>query len=126
MMKHIIQDGTNRSLSRRSFVKLAGVGTLGVAAASALSACQSSAPASTGDGTGDAGTTGTAGGDGDKTQVIIAMGTGNEPAAGFDPFFGWAASEHSHEPLIQSDTRGTVSFVPPDTKETVPLVSSER
>jgi peptide/nickel transport system substrate-binding protein len=30
------------------------------------------------------------------------MGTGNEPAAGFDPFFGWAASEHSHEPLIQS------------------------
>jgi peptide/nickel transport system substrate-binding protein len=99
MMKHIIQDGTNRSLSRRSFVKLAGVGTLGVAAASALSACQSSAPASTGDGTGDAGS---AGGDGDKTQVIIAMGTGNEPTAGFDPFFGWAASEHSHEPLIQS------------------------
>jgi peptide/nickel transport system substrate-binding protein len=35
-------------------------------------------------------------------QVIIAMGTGNEPDAGFDPFFNWGDGEHSHEPLIQS------------------------
>jgi peptide/nickel transport system substrate-binding protein len=30
------------------------------------------------------------------------MAPGNEPEAGFDPFFNWGDGEHSHEPLIQS------------------------
>ena len=38
----------------------------------------------------------------DKHQVTIAMGTGNEPAAGFDPCVDWGCGEHVHEPLIQS------------------------
>lgn len=35
-------------------------------------------------------------------QVIVAMGTGSEPVAGFDPIINWGAGEHAHEPLIQS------------------------
>jgi peptide/nickel transport system substrate-binding protein len=35
-------------------------------------------------------------------QVVIAMNTGSEPAAGFDPLVAWGAGEHVHEPLIQS------------------------
>ena len=30
------------------------------------------------------------------------MGPTSEPAAGFDPAYGWGAGEHVHEPLIQS------------------------
>lgn len=37
-----------------------------------------------------------------RTDVIVAMGTGSEPAYGFDPIYGWGSSEHVHEPLIQS------------------------
>ena len=37
-----------------------------------------------------------------KHRVTIAMGTGNEPAAGFDPCVDWGCGEHVHEPLIQS------------------------
>ena len=37
-----------------------------------------------------------------KDQVIVAMGPGSEPEAGFDPAYGWGAGEHVHEPLIQS------------------------
>ncbi|MDR2197740.1 MAG: ABC transporter substrate-binding protein [Coriobacteriales bacterium] len=95
-----------KAFSRRRFMEFASVGALGAALAPLLSACQSSTSADGTGGTGSTGTDdaagGTGGGAGDKGQVIIAMGTGNEPAAGFDPFFGWGASEHSHEPLIQS------------------------
>ncbi|WP_239464505.1 ABC transporter substrate-binding protein [Collinsella tanakaei] len=35
-------------------------------------------------------------------QVVIAMNTGSEPAAGFDPLVAWGCGEHVHEPLIQS------------------------
>ena len=35
-------------------------------------------------------------------QVIVVMGPGSEPEAGFDPCYGWGAGEHAHEPLIQS------------------------
>ncbi len=54
---------------------------------------------------------GCGGGENDETQgggarssdeVVIAMPTGAEPEAGFDPCFGWGAAEHAHEPLIQS------------------------
>ncbi len=35
-------------------------------------------------------------------QVVIAMNTSSEPAAGFDPLVSWGCGEHVHEPLIQS------------------------
>ena len=35
-------------------------------------------------------------------SVVIAMDPNSEPAAGFDPAYGWGAGEHVHEPLIQS------------------------
>ena len=38
----------------------------------------------------------------EKDSVIVAMGHGSEPEAGFDPAYGWGAGEHVHEPLIQS------------------------
>lgn len=37
-----------------------------------------------------------------SSQVVVAMGTGSEPEAGFDPIISWGAGEHAHEPLIQS------------------------
>lgn len=49
-----------------------------------------------------------------RTDVVIAMSTGSEPAAGFDPVMGWGAGEHVHEPLIQSTlitTAADMSFV---------------
>ena len=45
-----------------------------------------------------------------KDSVVIAMDTNSEPAAGFDPAFGWGAGEHVHEPLIQS----TLTVTKPD------------
>ena len=41
-------------------------------------------------------------GDGATSQVIVAMNTESEPAAGFDPLVAWGCGEHVHEPLIQS------------------------
>ena len=38
----------------------------------------------------------------DTDSVIVAMDPNSEPAAGFDPAYGWGAGEHVHEPLIQS------------------------
>ncbi len=35
-------------------------------------------------------------------SVIISMDQDSEPQAGFDPILGWATSEHTHDPLIQS------------------------
>ena len=35
-------------------------------------------------------------------SVIVTMPVSSEPAAGFDPVYGWGAGEHVHEPLIQS------------------------
>ncbi len=37
-----------------------------------------------------------------KTEVVVTMPPTSEPAAGFDPAYGWGAGEHVHEPLIQS------------------------
>ncbi len=36
------------------------------------------------------------------SSVIITMDPESEPAAGFDPIMGWAAGEHTHDPLFQS------------------------
>lgn len=38
----------------------------------------------------------------DKHSVVISMDSESEPAAGFDPIMGWAAGEHTHDPLFQS------------------------
>ena len=38
----------------------------------------------------------------DTASVIVTMPATSEPAAGFDPAYGWGAGEHMHEPLIQS------------------------
>ena len=35
-------------------------------------------------------------------SVVVTMPATSEPAAGFDPVYGWGAGEHMHEPLIQS------------------------
>ncbi len=43
-------------------------------------------------------------------QVVVVMAPTSEPAAGFDPAFGWGAGEHVHEPLIQS----TLTVTNPD------------
>lgn len=45
-----------------------------------------------------------------RDGVIVVMGPGSEPAAGFDPVYGWGAGEHVHEPLLQS----TLTVTNPD------------
>ncbi len=79
-------------LSRRNFLKIAGAGLAAAGLGGALTACggnggqqdQGTAPAEA------------------KTQVVVTMTPGSEPAAGFDPLVAWGCGEHVHEPLIQS------------------------
>ena len=82
-------------LSRRKFIGLATMGGLTMALSPVLSACSQT-------NTGGSGSPSTNSTDTTGSQVIICMTPGNEPSAGFDPFFGWGCGEHSHEPLIQS------------------------
>lgn len=82
--------------TRRTFVKLAGVAAAGATFGGVLSACAAGGDASGGS-QGAQGSAPTA-----SDQVIVAMNTGSEPAAGFDPFVSWGCGEHVHEPLIQS------------------------
>ncbi|MEG0757128.1 MAG: ABC transporter substrate-binding protein [Raoultibacter sp.] len=84
--------------TRRNFVKLAGVGSATVAFGSMLSACT----AGEADASKDAQDAADATKQAATEQVIVAMNTGSEPAAGFDPFVSWGCGEHVHEPLIQS------------------------
>lgn len=89
-------------LSRRRFVSLAGIGLGSVALGGLLPACSS--PTTAADGGQGAGS---------ASQVIVAMNTGSEPAAGFDPLVAWGCGEHVHEPLIQSTllrTTATMGF----------------
>lgn len=46
----------------------------------------------------------------DRNCVTVVLDPASEPAAGFDPAFGWGAGEHVHEPLIQS----TLTVTNPD------------
>lgn len=83
-------------VSRRAFALAAGWGALSVAGA--LTGCaggSSEGPQGSVQGVGSAG-------DGATSQVIVAMNTESEPAAGFDPLVAWGCGEHVHEPLIQS------------------------
>ena len=77
-------------ITRRSFAA-AGFGTLGAVLAAGLQGCAAQEDACQG--------SASAGG---SSQVIVAMNTGSEPAAGFDPLVAWGCGEHVHEPLIQS------------------------
>lgn len=45
----------------------------------------------------------------EKKEVIVTMPPTSEPAAGFDPAYGWGAGEHVHEPLIQSTLTTTTT-----------------
>lgn len=83
--------------TRRTFVKLAGIAAAGTALGGVLSACASNDGAPSADSQGGQATDAAA-----ADQVIVAMNTGSEPAAGFDPFVSWGCGEHVHEPLIQS------------------------
>lgn len=85
-------------VSRRGFAKLAGIGAASLAFGGVLSACSNddssgSEDAAHGAGSGSAQV---------PDQVIVAMPTTSEPAAGFDPLVAWGCGEHVHEPLIQS------------------------
>ena len=86
-------DTTMHSVTRRG---LLGGAALGLGAVAGLAGCA-------GDGAQGSAAAGSAGAAPDaRHQVTIAMGTGNEPAAGFDPCVDWGCGEHVHEPLIQS------------------------
>ena len=86
-----------RLVTRRGLVGGALMGAALAAGSGALTGCS-------GDGTqqGSAASGSATTGADAKHQVTIAMGTGNEPAAGFDPCVDWGCGEHVHEPLIQS------------------------
>ncbi len=83
--------------TRRTFVKLAGIAAGGATFGGVLSACASGEETSATGGQGSQGGNANA-----QNEVIVAMNTGSEPAAGFDPFVSWGCGEHVHEPLIQS------------------------
>lgn len=86
-----------RAVSRRSFVKAAGVGAAALALGS-IAGCAGS----DGERRQDAASSSAAAGDGASSQVIVSMTVSSEPAAGFDPLRSWGCGEHVHEPLIQS------------------------
>lgn len=86
--------GWSAPVTRRALLAVAG-GAVTMGAAAGLGGC-----AGAGDATG-AGSAASAG-DGSGSQVIVAMNTESEPAAGFDPLVSWGCGEHVHEPLIQS------------------------
>lgn len=80
------------TLTRRSFLKCAGISAVALSFGGILTACSSNSSS--------ASTAGSV--TGNAHEVVVSMTTGSEPAAGFDPFFSWGCGEHVHEPLIQS------------------------
>ena len=89
------------SLSRRGFVRLAGVGLGSAALGRLLSACSFDTASSTA-ATGGRSNAASGARPSPASQVIVAMNAESEPAAGFDPLIAWGCGEHVHEPLIQS------------------------
>ncbi len=84
--------GMKAGLSRRNFLKVAGLGLAAAGLGGALTACG-------GNGGQDSQNEASSG---QKNQVVVTMTPGSEPAAGFDPLVAWGCGEHVHEPLIQS------------------------
>lgn len=82
------------AFGRRDFLKFAACGAAAASLGGVLSACSNDSTQSENSGAGSV--------TGATDQVIIAMNTGSEPAAGFDPLRSWGCGEHVHEPLIQS------------------------
>lgn len=80
------------TLTRRSFLKCAGISAVALSLGGVLSACSSNSSSASAAGSVT----------GSPREVVVSMTTGSEPAAGFDPFFSWGCGEHVHEPLIQS------------------------
>lgn len=78
-------------ISRRSFIKAAGVSAAALSLSGLLSACSSGNKLTDGVSV-----------SGNEGEVVVAMPTTSEPAAGFDPMFSWGCGEHVHEPLVQS------------------------
>lgn len=84
--------------SRRTFVKLGSIGVASLSFGGVLAACSQESTSLENEGQ-----ISSEGGNTPNTdQVIIAMNTGSEPAAGFNPLVSWGCGEHVHEPLIQS------------------------
>lgn len=82
-------------VDRRVFLASAGAGAVALGASGMLAGCAG--------GGSDAGSTAAQGSDAAaENQVIVAMNSGSEPAAGFNPLVSWGCGEHVHEPLIQS------------------------
>ncbi|OUO21834.1 ABC transporter substrate-binding protein [Collinsella sp. An307] len=75
-------------------------GALALGGAAALAAAVTTAGCASGEGESSTGSSATVAPD--TSQVIVAMNTESEPAAGFDPLVSWGCGEHVHEPLIQS------------------------
>lgn len=84
---------SSNKLTRRAFVVGAGAAAAAAALATGLTHTGGAPVAQASDASASS-----AG----KDELIIALPTSTEPDAGFDPLCDWAASEHVHEPLIQS------------------------
>lgn len=78
-------------MDRRAFAKTLAAGCAVASLGGVLSACSS-----------ESSEEGQSAAEDGENQVIVVMGPGSEPAAGFDPFVSWGCGEHVHEPLIQS------------------------
>lgn len=88
-MNHAV---SSRPINRRTLVGGSLASAISLAASTGLAGCS---------GSGSVDPAGSSPVDRDHT-VTIAMNTGSEPAAGFDPLVAWGCGEHVHEPLIQS------------------------
>ncbi len=96
------------SITRRNFTKLAGASVAALSLGGVLVACSGTSDSQETSGENSTATNESAGqGEGQDagqatSQVIIALSTEAEPAAGFNPFVAWGCGGHKHEPLIQS------------------------
>ncbi|MDO5334464.1 MAG: ABC transporter substrate-binding protein [Coriobacteriia bacterium] len=82
------------AITRRNFLKcagVAGIGAMSLSMGGVLSACSSGSSEGA-----------KASVSGNANEVVVTMTPASEPASGFDPLFSWGCGEHVHEPLIQS------------------------
>ena len=96
----IMPDTLARAALARGGTPITRRGALALGGAAALVAAATTAGCASGEEEGSTGSLATVASG--TTQVIVAMNTESEPAAGFDPLVSWGCGEHVHEPLIQS------------------------
>lgn len=94
--------GSEKLMSRRTFVSYAGASLLMGACGFSAVGCSADESITLGGSHGHGGT--------DPGQVILSLPSDCEPVAGFDPVRGWGFSGQLHAPLIQS----TLFSVQPD------------